>query len=90
MYKIVCSHDLGLQQRGASKVQNPLDSCNRSKIVACLDLCSRGEQLSSVDRNEVFTTCAVLMVTLRWRGKMPKKYDDVGVLKCLGVASVFS
>lgn len=53
VYEIVCLHDLGLQEKGgASKVQNPLNSCNRSKTVVRFDLDTGGEQLSSVDRNE--------------------------------------
>lgn len=42
---------------GASKVQSPLDSCNRNKPVMYFYLDSGGEQLFSVDRSEFFTTC---------------------------------
>lgn len=44
VYEIVCLHDLGLQEKGgASKVQNPLNSCSRSKTVVRFDLDSGGE-----------------------------------------------
>lgn len=45
---------------GASKVQNPLNSCNRNKPVMSFYLDSVGEQLFSVDK--LFTTLSVQML----------------------------
>lgn len=43
---------------GASKVQNPLNSCNRNKPVMSFYLDSGGEQLFTVDKSELFSTDA--------------------------------
>lgn len=52
---------------GTSKVQKPLNSFNRNKPVSVMSfyLDSGGEQLFSVDKSELFSTCSVQMLILR-------------------------
>lgn len=63
---------------GASKVQNPLNSCNRNKPVMSFYLDSGGEQLFSVDKSELFSVQMLSEANEQYTKIYMK---DVGVLK---------